>query len=114
MKTQVIGMLAAGLLLSAGAAQAAVDRDVQAFVDRAQAQVRAKVSDCGADLTRGQVKITAYIWSDGRLTGIHVETPDGLRASEAAITAAVRKVRLDDVPTGLSGAKLTFFLGHGG
>jgi hypothetical protein len=60
------------------------------------------------------VKITGYVQSDGRLTGVRIETADGLRASEASVAEALRKVRLDDVPTGLVGAKLTFYVGHAG
>ncbi|HEV2532237.1 hypothetical protein [Phenylobacterium sp.] len=114
MKKQLLGMMAAGLLLTAGAAQAAVDPQVQAFVDHVQAQVQAKVNDCGVDLARSPVKITGYIEPDGRLKSIHVESADGGRASEASIVAAVRKVRVDDVPAGLIDAKLTIYLGHGG
>ena len=114
MKKQLLGLMAAGLLLSAGVAQAAVDPQVQAFVNEAQAQVQARVNDCGVDLVRTPVKITAYIQPDGRLKSVHVETGDGLSASQASIAAAVRKVRIDDVPAGLIDAKLTFYLGHGG
>ena len=114
MKKQLLGMLSAGLLLSAGAAQAAVDPQIRAFVDHAQAQVQAKVNDCGVDLARSPVKITAYIESDGRLMGVRVETADGLRTTEDSVATAVRKVRLVDVPAGMIGASLTFYLGHGG
>lgn len=114
MKKPLLGLLAAGLLLSAGAAQATVDPQVRAFVDHAQAQVQASVNDCGVDLARTPVKITGYVEPDGRLKSIRVETADGQRASEASILAALRKLRLDGVPPGLIDAKLTFYLGHGG
>jgi hypothetical protein len=113
MKKQLLGLMAASLLLSAGASRAAVDPQVQAFVDHAQAQIRAKVNDCGVDLARTPVKITGYVDPDGRLRSIHVESADGLRASEDSIIAALRNVRLDGVPPGLIDAKLTFYLGHG-
>jgi hypothetical protein len=114
MKKQLLGLMAAGLLLGAGAAQAAVDPQIRAFVDHAQAQVQATVNNCGVDLGRSPVKITAYIEPDGRLKSVHVETADGLSATQANIGDAVRKVRLDGVPVGLIDAKLTFYLGHGG
>jgi hypothetical protein len=114
MKKQLLGLMAAGLLLSAGASQAAVDPQIQDFVDHARAQVQATVNNCGVDVGHNPVTITAYIEPDGRLKSVHVETADGLSASQAGIGAAVRKVRLEGVPAGLIDAKLTFYLGHGG
>ncbi|MDB5476019.1 MAG: hypothetical protein JWP49_1530 [Phenylobacterium sp.] len=114
MKKQVLGLLAAGLLLSAGAAQAGADRGARTFIDQAQAQVQAKVDGCGPDVVRGPVKITAYVDPDGRLKNVHVDTTDGLRRSEATIAEAVRQIRFTDVPVGLIDAKLTFYVGHGG
>jgi hypothetical protein len=114
MKTPIPGLMAAALLLAAGAAHAAVSRPIQAFVDHAQAAVQARIDRCGPDVVRGPVKITAYVEADGRLQAIRVDSADGLRSSETAIAEAVRQIRLDDVPPGLIDAKLTFYVRAGG
>jgi hypothetical protein len=114
MKTHLLGLSAAALLLAATAAQARPDPVIQAFLAQAQSKAEADVAAAGVDLSARTVRVRAEIGSEGRLAGVRVLDSTGSGETDFNLARAVQHVRLTDVPPGLIGANLTLVLGHAG
>jgi TonB family protein len=110
MKTQVLGLSAAALLLAASAAHAAPS-ETQAYAERAQARAEALLRDAGVDLTGQSVAVRATVRSDGHLSGVYVVDSSGSRDVDHAVETVLRKVVVGDAPLGLIGGAVTIRVG---
>lgn len=112
MKAQLL-MLGAAAFLAASAPALALDREVQSFVDHAQAAADAKLASAGVAPT-GDTEVRGTISADGLITGLHVVRSSGSRDNDYAVERALKRLNVGEPPTGLIGAKLTLELAPAG
>jgi TonB family protein len=110
MKAQLLMLGAAASLLAATTSRAATDRQVQDFVEHAQAQAQSSLDTCGVNLSGRPVAVSGYIDPQGRLKSVRVVSSTGSAAADETVALALRRLHLADVPPQLVEAKLTFFL----
>jgi TonB family protein len=114
MKTQLLALGAAGFLaLSATLAQASPDAQVQSFLKKVEAQADGRLAAAGVDLTGRTVTVKATVDSEGLLYGVHVVRSSGSRDADFAVEQALHRLRVNDTPTELAGADVTFVIDHG-
>lgn len=109
MNAKLFAAAAAALSLTAVAAHASSDRNLQAFLDDAYAQAQAKLE--GVDFSQHAVKVRAFVDSDGRLTNVRAVDAAGSRDTAYRVETAVKAVRLAYVPPALIGAQVNLAFG---
>jgi TonB family protein len=114
MKTQLLAMGAAALVaLSSTAALASPDAQVQTFLKKVEAQADGRLAAAGVDLTGRTVTVKATVDAEGLLYGVHVVRSSGSRDADYAVEQALHRLRVNDAPTQLAGADVTFVIDHG-
>jgi TonB family protein len=111
MKTHLLGLTAAALLVAAGTASAA-DSQLQAFFADAQAKATSQLAHAGVDLAGQGVRVKAHVDSEGELSNVHVVSSTASRDVDYNVETALRRVRLAYVPPQLIGSDVTLALGQ--
>ena len=104
-------LLAAAASLLTGATAHAAPTTVDQFLDGARASAEQQLVTAGVDL-KAPVTVKGYISGDGRLRSVHVVRSSGSRDADYAVTQALRKMPVKDVPPLLVGASVTLALGQ--
>lgn len=100
---------AAGLLAWNGSAQAG-NREVDAYLQRANAAASEKIAAAGVEAPGG-LKVKARVDSDGRLTAIRIVNSSGSPATDVAAARALRNLRVAQPPLVLIGANVNVAIG---
>ena len=111
MKAQLLMLSAAGLIM-AGAAHAAESPEVRRFIDDGRATAEAQLAKAGVDLAGQTVSVRGVVTGDGRLNNLRVVRSTGSRDTDAAVAAALHRLRVEDPPPLLSGSQVTLTLGR--
>jgi hypothetical protein len=109
MYAKLFAAAAAALCLAAPVAHASPDRAVQALLDDAYSQAQAQVRDL--DFNAHPAKVSGYVDADGRLSAVRVVQSSGSRDADYRLEAALKRVRLRDVPPAMIGAKVNLAFG---
>ncbi|THD70230.1 TonB C-terminal domain-containing protein [Phenylobacterium sp.] len=114
MKTQLLGLAAAGLLLAAAtsAATAATPWESKAVSDRLQARTDALLRAAGIDEQTPPVSVRARLTPDGHLAGVQVLRTSGSPEVDQAVANVLRKVLVADAPVGLLNGAVTLNVGQ--
>lgn len=114
MKTQLISIAAAALLVGLPAAQAhaAPNAEVREFLSGAAAKADAQLAASGVHLDGTAVKVRAAIGSDGRLNGLSVVETSGSRDTDAAVEASLKRLPVGYVPPAVAGRNVILTLGQ--
>lgn len=110
MKTPILGLAAAALVLAAGTASAAGSQ-LQGFLADAQAKAASQLANAGVDLSGQSVRVTAHV-GVGELSNVRVVATSGSRDVDYKVESALRRVQLAYVPPQLIGYDLTLALGQ--
>jgi hypothetical protein len=100
----------AGLFLATGGVAAAPDAQSQLFVAGVSAQADARLANAGVAVPAQTVKVRATL-SGGRLSGVRVAQSSGDLATDRAVEATLRKMKVGQVPAALAGRDITLTLG---
>ena len=111
MKTPILGLTAAALLLAAGTASAA-NSELQSFLADAQAKASAQLVRAGVDLSGQGVRVKAHVGAEGELSNLRVVSSTASRDVDYSVETALKHVRLAYVPPQLIGSDLTLALGQ--
>jgi hypothetical protein len=112
MRTLLLSLSAAGLLLAASTAQAVTSPEVRRFLDDGRAAADARLAKAGVSLDGRTADVRAVVGSDGRLMGLHVVRSSGSLETDAAIEKALNHMRVDGAPPLLGGAQVTLSVGE--
>jgi TonB family protein len=114
MKTQLLGLTAAGLLLAATSAAATTTPwQSQTYADRVQARADALLRAAGIDAQSQPVTVRARVNPDGHLAGVQVLHTSGSPEVDRAVADVLRKVLVADAPVGLLDGAVTLNVGQG-
>jgi len=108
-KPSLLLFSAAALLVAYSPAQAR-DREVESYLQRADAAVTAKIAESGVKAPRG-LTATARVDSVGRLKAIRVVQSSGSRETDEAAVQALRSARVSHPPQVLVGGDLNVAIG---
>jgi TonB family protein len=111
MKAQLLMLSAVGLLVAASSSHAATAPELQAFLDRAQAQAENRLDVAGVDLKGQPVAVRGSVDSEGKLRAIHVVRSTGSRDTDFAVEKALKRMSVANVPPLLVGGEVTLALG---
>jgi hypothetical protein len=112
MRTLLLSLSAAGLLLAAAATHAATAPEVRRFLEDGRVAADARLTKAGVALAGRTADVRAVVGSDGRLMGLHVVRSSGSLETDAAIEKALNRMRVDGAPALLGGAQVTLSLGE--
>ena len=115
MKSHLLPFVAAAVLVAVPAANAhaAPPVEVRAYLDEAVAKADARLAEAGVDLSGQSVMVRATVSSDGRLNGLSIAETTGSRDTDAAVEAALKRLRVGPAPAQLAGRGVTLTLGSG-
>ena len=114
MKTQLLGLTAAGLLLAATSAGAITTPwQSQTYADRVQAKADALLRASGIDAQSPPVSVRARVNPDGHLAGVRVLHSSGSPEIDRTVAEVLRKVLVADAPIGLLDGAVTLNAGQG-
>ena len=113
MKSRLLALVAAFVLIAPVAAQAASGSEVKEFLRSTVQRAEARVAKAGVRLTGAQVKVRAQVGVDGRLGNPYVIRSSGSKSTDVAVEAALRRMPVY-APPSLTGRSLTLTLGRGG
>jgi len=114
MKTQLLGLGAAALLLAASAssAHAAAHSDPQRYADRLQAKTEALLLAAGVDAQSPPLSVRARVRPDGHLITVQVLRTSGSPQLDQTVAEVLRKVLVTDAPIGLLDGAVTLNVGR--
>jgi hypothetical protein len=110
MKVQLSMLAAIGVLLAAGAVQAAPQEDLEAFVSRTRVQADRSLDEAGVDLTGRTMAVRVFVDANGHLSHPDIVRSSGSARTDAAVAQALRGI-LVRAPIDLLGAQVTLALG---
>jgi TonB family protein len=114
MKTQLLGLTAAGLLLAATSAAAVTTPwESKAAADRLHAKTDALLHAAGVDAQTPPISVRARISPDGHLIGVQVLHSSGSPEVDRAVADALRKALVTNAPIGLLNGAVTLNVGQG-
>jgi TonB family protein len=113
MKTQLLGLSAAALLLAAASPSAATPSESRLYADRIEAKAEALLRASGIDLQGPAVSVRAEVRPDGRLTDVRVVRTSGSPDLDRAVAEVLRKALVADAPVGLLDGAVTLNVGQG-
>jgi TonB family protein len=112
MKTQILALSAAALLLAATTA-AAVPAESEQYANRLLPKAESLLSAAGIGPQIQPVSVRATISPDGQLTGLKVLRSSGSPETDRAVASVLRKVLVTDAPIGLLDGAVTLNVGQG-
>ncbi|WP_374469255.1 hypothetical protein [Phenylobacterium sp.] len=110
MRTKLLVLGVASLLLSVEGVRAAPAAFHQAYVASVSAQADAKLANSGVILPDGMVKVRGVLSGD-RLQNVHLAESTGDLAADRAVEQALRRLKVAPVPAELAGRQVTLTLG---
>lgn len=109
MKTSIVALSAAALLL-ASAAQAAPST-AQRFADETESAAEGRLAEAGVDLAGQPLTVRASVGGDRRLSSVKVVKSTGSRDLDDRAARVLRHLKLSDVPGEAVGRDITLVLG---
>jgi outer membrane biosynthesis protein TonB len=106
-------LVAAGVTLAAGGAQASSEGQVQTLLDRARTQAEQTLDRAGVDMEGRTLTVRFYLDSSGRLKAPTLVRSSGSRTLDIAVESALHDLVVA-VPNNMIGAQLTLRVGHRG
>jgi hypothetical protein len=110
MKIRFLPLIVAAVLAPA-AAFAASPAELRRFGQNFATTAEAKLAASGVDLAGQVVKVQVTLSHDGRLHYPRVEGSTGRPETDLAVAAALKGVRLNQLPPMLAGRRVTLTLG---
>lgn len=112
MKTQLLGLSAAVLLLAASAASA-TPSESQQYAARVQPRAEALLRDAGIGPQTQPVSVRAKVTPDGHLGAVEIVRTSGSPEIDRNVASVLRKVLVADAPIGLLNGAVTLNVGRG-
>jgi TonB family protein len=112
MKTQILALSAAALMLAATAAAAAPAESEQ-YANRVLPKAESLLSAAGIGGQNQPVSVRANVSPDGHVTGLRVLRSSGSPDTDRAVAGVLRKVLAADAPVGLLDGAVTLNVGQG-
>jgi TonB family protein len=112
MKTQILALSAAALMLAATAASATPAESDQ-YANRLLPKAESLLSAAGIGAQNQPVSVRATVSPDGHVTGLRVLRSSGSPDTDRAVVGVLRKVLAADAPVGLLDGAVTLNVGQG-
>lgn len=112
MKTQILALSAAALMLAATAA-AATPAESDQYANRLLPKAESLLSAAGIGAQNQPVSVRATVSPDGHVTGLRVLRSSGSPDTDRAVAGVLRKVLAADAPVGLLDGAVTLNVGQG-
>jgi TonB family protein len=113
MKTQILALSAAALMLAATAAAATPAESDQYAANRLLPKAESLLSAAGIGAQNQPVSVRATVSPDGHVTGLQVLRSSGSPDTDRAVAGVLRKVLAADAPVGLLDGAVTLNVGQG-
>jgi TonB family protein len=112
MKTQILALSAAALMLAATAA-AATPAESEQYANRLLPKAESLLNAAGIGPQTQPVSVRATVSPDGHVTRLQVLRSSGSPDTDRAVVTVLRKVLVTDAPVGLLDGAVTLNVGQG-
>jgi outer membrane biosynthesis protein TonB len=113
MKTQLLALSAAALLLAATVAAADPISESSHYASRVEPKVERLLRDAGIGPETPPVSVRATVAPDGHLTGLTIVRSSGSPQTDGAVSRILRQVLVSQAPVGLFDGAVTLNVGTG-